>query len=64
MQRQRLWVIAVYLYTIGIAADFAVHLGIDRHTELNSLSPANLAVAFSASLFWPIDLIGLLLFPR
>jgi hypothetical protein len=39
------------LYALAAAADVAVHLGEDRRAGRDWLMPANLAVAFSGSLF-------------
>jgi hypothetical protein len=61
---QRAWLIVLWLYAIAAAADFAVHLNADRRVGGAWLSAANLAVAFSASLFWPVDGVAQLLLPR
>jgi hypothetical protein len=55
---RRLWLVGLWLYAIAAAADIAVHLNADRRAGENWLSPANLAVAISASLFWPVDLVA------
>jgi hypothetical protein len=41
-----------------------VHLNADSRAGQDWRDPANLAVAFSAGLFWPADLIAALLLPR
>jgi hypothetical protein len=56
--RRRLWLVGLWLYAIATAADVAAHLNADRRAGENWLSPANLAVAISASLFWPVDLVA------
>jgi hypothetical protein len=61
---RRVWLAALLLYTIAAAADIAVHLDEQRRGGGNWLVPANLAVAVSASLFWPIDLVAQLLVAR
>jgi hypothetical protein len=61
---RRVWLVALSLYAIAAVADVAVHLGADRRTSRDWLTPANLAVAVSASLFWPVDLAARLLLAR
>jgi hypothetical protein len=58
---RRVWLIALCLYAAGAAIDTAAHLRADTQAGRNWHDPANLAVAFSAGLFWPADLIALLL---
>jgi hypothetical protein len=58
---RRAWLIVLWLYAAGAAADCAVHLVADRRTGGAWPTAANLAVAFSASLFWPIDGVAQLL---
>ncbi|HEX3862135.1 MAG TPA: hypothetical protein VHY35_10630 [Stellaceae bacterium] len=55
---RRIWLIVLCCYGAAAAADFAVHLNNDRRPDGDWLKPANLAVAFSASLFWPGDLVA------
>jgi hypothetical protein len=62
--RRRVWLIALCLYAAAAALDFAAHLKADSRAGRNWHDPANLAVAFSAALFWPADLIAGLLLPR
>ena len=57
---RRLWLIALCLYAAAAAIDIAAHLRADTQAGRNWREPANLAVAFSAGLFWPADLIALL----
>jgi hypothetical protein len=61
---RRVWLIALFLYAAAAAIDFAAHLAADSRAGRNWHEPANLAVAFSAGLFWPADLIAALLLPR
>ena len=49
---RRMWLVGLLVYAIAAAADVSVHLTADRRAGENWLSPANLAVAISASLFW------------
>jgi hypothetical protein len=61
---RRLSLVALCLYAILAAADIAVHLNEDRERGPDWLTPANLAVSFSAGLFWPIDLVARRLLAR
>ena len=47
-----------------MAADIAAHLNSDPRAGQSWHDPANLAVAFSAGLFWPADLVTSLLLPH
>jgi hypothetical protein len=55
---RRVALVALWLYAIAAAADVAVHLSQNRQAAQDWLEPANLAVAVSAGLFWPIDLVA------
>jgi hypothetical protein len=61
---RRLWLIALCLYAAAAVIDITAHLRGDAQAGGNWHDPANLAVAFSAGLFWPADLIAALLLPR
>jgi len=61
---RRVWLMALCFYATAAAIDFALHLAADSRAGRNWHEPANLAVAFSAGLFWPADLIAALLLPR
>jgi len=61
---RRVALVALWFYMIAAAADIAVHLNEDRQRGPDWLTPANLAVAFSAGLFWPIDLVARRLLAR
>jgi hypothetical protein len=56
-----MWTIALCLYALAAVVDFAAHLQSDSRAGRDWHDPANLAVAFSAGLFWPADLVALLL---
>ena len=56
--RRRLWLVGLALYAIAAAADVAVHLRDDAQEGEDWWAPDNLAVAFSAGLFWPVDLLA------
>jgi hypothetical protein len=61
---RRVWLVGLGLYAIAVAADIAVHLNQDRRAGREWLNTGNLAVAFSAGLFWPVDLIARQLLSR
>ncbi len=56
---RRVWLLALCLYAAGAAIDIGAHLRADVQAGRNWRDPANLAVAVSAGLFWPADLIAL-----
>ena len=60
----RVWLVVLCLYAAAAAADIGVHLNAERQAGRNWHDPANLAVAFSAGLFWPADIIAALLLRR
>ncbi len=55
---RRVWLAALCLYAIAGAADMAAHLHADRQAGRDWRAPGQLAVAFSAGLFWPLDLLA------
>ena len=55
---RRVWLVGLCLYAIAAAADIAAHLDADQRSGREWLDPANLAVAVSAGLFWPVDLVA------
>jgi hypothetical protein len=61
---RRVWLVGLALYAIAGAADIAVHLQGDAHEGEDWWAPDNLAVAFSAGLFWPVDLLAQALLNR
>jgi hypothetical protein len=61
---RRLWLLALVLYGAGASADTVVHLAADVDAGQNWWAPDNLAVAVSAGLFWPVDLIARYLLSR
>lgn len=52
------WLVGLCLYAIAVAADIAAHLSADQRAGREWLDPANLAVAVSGGLFWPVDLVA------
>ena len=61
---RRLWLAALILYGVAALADFGVHLFADSRAGPDWHDAARLAVAFSASLFWPLELIAEYLLSR
>ena len=62
---RRAWLIGLLLYGFAAAADFAYHLIDDLRSGNQQIEFSEIAVAFSASLFWPIDVVAMgLLSPR
>lgn len=61
---RRVWLAVLWLYAIVAAADMAVHLNEDRLAGQDWRAPDNLAVAMSAGLFWPVDLVARRLLAR
>jgi hypothetical protein len=60
--RRRIWLSVLILYAAVGIADGAYRLANPPPAGLHSSVAANLAVAFCAGLFWPIDIVaGLLL---
>jgi hypothetical protein len=59
--RSRAWLAALLLYALGACADFAYHLIDDLQSEDEAIEVSEVAVAFSAGLFWPIDIVAMAL---
>jgi hypothetical protein len=49
------------LYGLVAGGDFAYHLIEDLHTGNQAIEFSEIAVAFSAAVFWPVDLIAMVL---
>ena len=62
--RRRAWLLALCLYGLAAAADTAWHLREDVRLGEDWRAIDNLAVAVSAGLFWPADLVAVLLLGR
>jgi hypothetical protein len=59
--RRRFWLVGLLLYGLGAGADFAYHLADNLHSGDAAIEFPEIAVAFSAGLFWPIDLVAIAL---
>jgi hypothetical protein len=55
------WLAALVLYGLAAGGDFAYHLIDDLRTENEAIEVSDVAVAFSAALFWPVDLVAMVL---
>jgi hypothetical protein len=62
--RRRAWLIGLLLYGLGAGIDFAYHLSDDLRTGDEIIESSEVAVAFSAALFWPIDIIAMALLAK
>ena len=59
--RHPAWLAALVLYALVATSDFAYHMIEDLRTENQTIEVSEVAVAFSAALFWPVDLIAMAL---
>jgi hypothetical protein len=55
------WLTALLLYALAAGGDFAYHLIEDLRTGNEAIELSEVAVAFSAAVFWPVDLIAMAL---
>jgi len=55
---RRVWLVGLCLYAIAGAADAMIFLREQARAGEDWWAPDNLAVAFSAGLFWPVDLVA------
>ena len=58
-KHRSVWLAALLLYGLGVGADFTYHLIEDLHTGNEAIEVSEVAVAFSAAVFWPVDLIAM-----
>ncbi len=58
---RRAWLVALVLYGLAGGGDFAYHLIDDLRTGNEAIEVSEVAVAFSAAVFWPVDLIAMAL---
>jgi hypothetical protein len=56
-----MWLAALVLYALVASGDFAYHLIEDLHTGNQTIEFSEILVAFSAAVFWPVDLIAMAL---
>ena len=55
---RRVWLIGLSLYVSAACLDFAYHLIADVRGEDRTIKYAELPVAYSAALFWPVDIVA------
>jgi hypothetical protein len=55
------WLVALILYALAASGDFTYHLIDDLRTGNQAIEFSEIAVAFSAALFWPVDLVAMAL---
>ena len=55
------WLAAILFYALAGSGDFAYHLIEDLSTGNQAIEVSDVAVAFSAAVFWPVDLIAMAL---
>jgi hypothetical protein len=58
-RQRRIWLAALLLYGFAAAGDFSYHLVEHLRTGARVFGSAEAAVAFSAALFWPLDLTAM-----
>jgi hypothetical protein len=63
-ERRPLWLAALVFYGVAAAGDFAYHMIEARHAGHQAIELFELPVAYSAALFWPLDLVAMALLPR
>jgi hypothetical protein len=55
------WLTALLLYGVGVFGDFSYHLIDDLHTGNHTIEVPEILVAYSAALFWPVDIVAMAL---
>jgi hypothetical protein len=58
---RRAWLIGLWLYGSAACVDFAYHRIVDVHSTDRTIKYAELPVAYSAALFWPVDIVAMAL---
>ncbi len=59
--RRRLWLFILSVYAVAALGDMTYHLIDDLGTGNRKIEFSELAVAFSAGLFWPLDIVAMAL---
>jgi hypothetical protein len=57
-RRRRAWLAALLLYGVAAGLDVARHLADDVYSGNREIEFPEIAVAFSAGLFWPVELVA------
>jgi uncharacterized protein (DUF2344 family) len=58
---RRAWLIGLCLYGSAASIDFGYHLIADVRMADRTIKYAELPVAYSAALFWPVDIVAMAL---
>jgi hypothetical protein len=58
---RRAWLIGLWLYGLAVCVDFAYHLIADVGSADQTSKYAEIPVAYSAALFWPVDIVAMAL---
>ena len=58
---RRAWLIGLGLYGLAACGDFAYHWSVDVRGADGAIKYTELPVAYSAALFWPVDLVAIAL---
>ena len=58
---RRAWLIGLWLYGLAACVDFAYHLIVDVGGADQTSKYAEIPVAYSAALFWPVDIVAIAL---
>ena len=54
----RIWLIGLCVYALVACVDFAYHFGHDVRRADQTIQFSEIPVAFSAALFWPVDVVA------
>jgi hypothetical protein len=57
--RRRAWLIGLWLYGAAACVDFAYHWIVDVRSADRTIRYTELPVAYSAALFWPVDVVAM-----
>ena len=60
-RRRSAWLAALLLYALAAGGDFAYHLTENLRSGNRAIEVSQVPVAFSAAVFWPVDLIAMVL---
>ena len=58
---RRAWLIGLWLYGLAACVDFAYHLIVDVGSADQTSKYAEIPVAYSAALFWLVDIVAIAL---
>ena len=56
---RRAWLIGLWLYGSAACVDFAYHWIVDVRSADRTIRYTELPVAYSAALFWPVDVVAM-----